>query len=275
MFEDREAGRAGSLVQERVPERTLAVEIFHQLNDTEQKARCSLKLQKTLQLDGSPVAVAIVAEPPEGLKSLRRKLIACMMIQAARRGIDFYSSGESILCGARAHLGIGESPIRNLDDFLVRREKLFGSKEAAGKFIESALKRAPEKGKYLAFSPLERACFVPDLVLFVGTPLQISRLIFLNAFKTGEVDLVHGEPLCSGAIALPVTTGKIGISFMDMACRQFGKFMPEEMVIGVPYAKILRIIESIDQSVAGTARPDIILRLAGIMLRKSVPDRSG
>ena len=250
----------------------MKLKITDPLEKVELKTEYSTKLQRALELDGSPVAVAIGSEPPHGLGHLRTKATACMMVQIARRGGVFYSSGNGILCGGRANLGIGESPIRHLDDFLVRREKLFSSKTAARKLLDSAKERAPELGKYLAFSPLETASFTPDVVVFVGIPAQISRIIFLNAFETGEIDAVHGEPLCSGAIATPITTGKIGVSFLDVACRLFGKYRPEEMVIGVPYQRLLHIVNNIDLSSAGTARQDFLLRMAGIILRRRVPD---
>ena len=84
--------------------------------------------------------------------------------------------------------------------------------------------------------------------------------MFLDAFETGEIDTVHGEPLCSGAIATPITTGKIGVSILDIACREFGRYKPEGMVIGVPYERLPRIVNNIAGSIAGTAQPNLILR---------------
>jgi len=223
----------------------------------QKKASYSARLQETLELEGSPVAVAVLPEPPAGLVRWWRKSTACTMIQIARRGMAFYCSGEVIACGGRSHLGLGESPVRDLEGFLVKREKLSGSREAARKMLDLTKQRAPRLGEYLAFSPLEKTSFSPDVVLFVGTPLQISRIIFLDAFETGEIDTVHGEPLCSGVIATPITAGKIGISFLDMACRAFGKYKPEEMVVGVPSERLPRIANSIDLSVAGTAETNI------------------
>lgn len=239
-----------------------------------EKVGYSAKLQKTLELVGSPVAVAILPKPPEGLQHWRRKVTACMMIQIARRGGAFYCSGTSIACGGRAHLGLGESPVRDLEAFLVRKEKLAGSRAAAGKMLDAVKKRAPKLGQYLAFSPLEKASFSPDVILFAGTPLQISRIIFLDAFETGEIDTVHGEPLCSGVIATPITTGKIGVSFLDMTCRVFGKYKPEEMVIGIPFNRMHRIINNIDLSIAGSTKPSLLLKWRGTLLRKHTPDSS-
>jgi len=48
----------------------------------------------------------------------------------------------------------------------------------------------------------------------------------------------------------------------------------EEMVIGVPYQRLLRIVDNIDLSIAGTARPDLLLRLVGTLLRRHVPSNS-
>ncbi len=231
------------------------------VEEQQERADISTRLKSTLELEGSPVAVAVMPELPEGLKRWRRKATLCMMIQSARRGVAFYCSGSSIVCGGRVHLGIAESPIRDLEGFLVRREKIFGSRAAARRMLDLTRKRAPDSGKYLAFSPLERAVFVPDVVLFVGTPLQISRIMFLDAFETGEIDTVHGEPLCSGVIAVPITTGKIGVSFLDIACRAFGRYKPEEMVAGVPYQRLSRMVANLERSIAGTARPNFILKL--------------
>ena len=167
---------------------------------------------------------------------------------------------------------MAQSPVRDLEGFLVHREKLVASREAAHRLLDLTGERAPSLGGYLAFSPLERAGFIPDVVLFVGTPLQIGRILFLDAFETGEIDTVHGEPLCSGVIAVPITTGKIGISFLDIACRAFGRYKAEEMVVGVPYDRLPRIVASLERSVAGSARPNFILKLLPRIIN---PGRSG
>lgn len=234
--------------------------MIEQVDDLPEKARYSTKLQQTLALEGSPVAVAILSQPPHGLREWRRKATLCVMLQSARRGSAFYCSGESIFCSGKAHLGMGEPPVPDLEGFLVQTEKLAASRAAAHKLLDAVQKRTPKQGQYLAFSPLEKADFIADVILFTGTPFQVSRIIFLDAFETGLIDTVHGEPFCSGTIAAPITTGKIGVSFLDMACRMFGRYKAEEMVVGVPAERLPHIVNSIDRSIAGTAKSDIIKR---------------
>ena len=221
-----------------------------------EKARYCAELRQALSLDESPVAAAILQEPPPGMRLWRRKATPCVMLQSARRGSALYCSGESIFCSGRAYLGLGEPPIPDLESFLVETEKLAASREAAQKIIAAAREPAPKNGKYLALAPLENADFAVDVVLFAGTPFQIGRLIFLDAFETGQIDTRHGEPFCSGTISAPIATGRIGISFLDMTCRMFGKYREEEMVAGVPADRLPRIVNSISRCIAGTAKPN-------------------
>ena len=232
-----------------------------QVDKQREGASSSGKLKKTLELDGSPVAVAIMPEPARGLKKWRHKATLCMMIQSARMGAAFYCSGANVICGGGEHLGIGKSPVQGLKASLVEMEKLVASEAAASRRLDQVRQRVPGCGGYVAFSPLEQASFRPQVVIFVGTPFQISRIIHLDAFETGEIDTAHGEPLCSGVIASPISTGKIGISFLDMTCRAFGRYRTEEMAIGVPYPRLARIISSIELSSSGNAKSDFLLKL--------------
>jgi uncharacterized protein (DUF169 family) len=226
-----------------------------------EKAYYSLILKDNLGLDGNPVAVRIADDNPQGFKKWRRKTTLCTLIQNARNGPSLYCPGESIICNGGVHVGIGNSPRWDREDFLFRREKIVGSKNAARRMLALATEQSLQISKFIIFSPLMDADFQPDVVVFVGTPLQISRILFLDAYDTGEINTLHKEPLCSGVISVPKATGSIGISFLDMSCRSFGNYKPEEMAIGVPYHRIPKIVENIDHSVAGTAKSSLPLRL--------------
>ncbi len=226
-----------------------------------EKASYSARLREVLELDESPVAAAIMPEPVRDLKKWRRKATLCIMIQSARMGAAFCCSGVEGLCGGGEHLGIGRYHGQDIAGSLVKIEKLVASQDAARRRLAQVRQVAPDQGGYIAFAPLEKASFKPQVVIFVGTPFQISRILHLDAFETGEMDAVHGEPLCSGVVAAPITTGKIGISLLDMTCRAFGRYRAEEMAVGVPYPKLIRIVNSIELSSSGNARPDFLLKL--------------
>jgi uncharacterized protein (DUF169 family) len=232
-----------------------------QTDESEEKVYFSAKLKNTLELDGNPIAISITSDKPQELKKWQSRVTLCMLIQSARRGLSLYCPGENIICNGKVHIGIGNSPSWDLEDFLVRKEKIVSSKTAARRMLDLAKVQSSELGKFIILSPLMKANFNPDVVVFVGTPLHISRILFLDAFGTGEINTLHREPLCSGVIATPIATSQIGVSFLDMSCRAFGQYKPEEMAIGVPYNRISKIVENIDHSIAGTAKSSLLLRL--------------
>jgi uncharacterized protein (DUF169 family) len=232
-----------------------------QIDENEEKAYLSTKLKNVLELDGNPIAISITSDKPQGFEKWQRRVTLCMLIQSARRGLSLYCPGENIICNGKVHVGIGNSPSWDLEDFLVRREKIVSSKTAARRMLDLAKVHSSELKKFIILSPLMKANFHPDVVVFVGTPFHISRILFLDAFRTGEINTLHREPLCSGVIATPIVTRQIGVSFLDMSCRSFGQYKPEEMAIGVPYHRVSKIVENIDHSIAGTAKSSFLLRL--------------
>ncbi len=60
--------------------------MVEQADDLPEKVCYSTKLQQTLALEGSPVAIAILPRPPHGLRQWRRKATPCVMLQSAMLG---------------------------------------------------------------------------------------------------------------------------------------------------------------------------------------------
>ena len=226
------------------------------------------KLQDALDLGESPIAAKITRERPEQLKPIRHKATVCMMMQSARRGNSYYCSGSDILCGARDNLGIGKSPLYKMQNLVLSREKLFESRVAAQTALDLGKTCAPDVGHYLLVAPLDKFDTVPDVVIITGVPAQISRLLYIDAFETGEFNVEFIEPLCTGVISVPITTGKIGLSVMDVACRILGKFRAEEMVIGIPFERLGKIVKNIERSSAGTAKLSTLFRMAASLLQR-------
>ena len=128
--------------------------------------------------------------------------------------------------------------------------------EVAALFVSNSILFTIPKGNTNAFAPLEKATFEPDAVVFIVAPIQAMRLVFLNAFYTGNFDIAHMEPMCSGAMATPLSTGKIGLSFLCPGSREMSAYSPGVLGLGVPYEALHRIAKAIPYAHVGTALPD-------------------
>lgn len=220
----------------------------------------STRFKEVLGLDGSPIAYAILKEPPAGIKQWEGPpLWPCGVIQKARRGESFFITAENCSCPGKMFIGLSPvNPEFNAADYLVQAKKLYGTRAGAARHIQEVYKLIPKVGgKYAVFAPLEKATFTPDAVLFIGYPLHIMRLMFFDAFEDGMHDLApYGEPFCSGVVAQVISSGKMCLGMFCGGSRESAKIRPEECVLGVPYYRIARMVRSIDKSHCGTATPD-------------------
>ncbi|HHY37480.1 MAG TPA: DUF169 domain-containing protein [Clostridia bacterium] len=215
-------------------------------------------LKEVLQLEGSPVAVTYTDEPVSNDSS--KGYAVCGAIAAARRGEVINLSAANCSClGGSGHVGLApRSPeaFSKLKKFLVEGEKLRGSYAAFWRSGNLSSSHPPVGlGRYIVFSPLERAALKPDLVLFVVNAETASRLLALANYEPGmpiRVELTGST--CATAITIPLATGNINLSLIDTSSRKLvPEFKAEELIFTVPYFRLQLLVESIPCCTAGTA----------------------
>ena len=217
------------------------------------------QLKEVLGLDGSPVGVAYSDEPAPNGKDTR--VMACAAFHhAARRGSTFnICAGNSVCPGGLTSLGLGTvSPERAAltRRFLIEGEK-FRSGPAAFFRSRHLSQGQPPLGvaKYAVVGPLEEMPFRPDLVLFLCTPAQASRLVTLATYETGiPLPAQLSGSTCNGAVTYPLSTGRVNVTFIDPSSRHLVKgFKAEDLIFSAPYFQVRSIVESIPLCTAGTA----------------------
>lgn len=213
------------------------------------------RLIKVLELDGSPVAVAYHTEV--SFEQLGTRRTVCQLIQKARKGGKFFVTKENMSCfGGGYYLGLNER-VEGHDYFLVDLEKIFSSIEVAHKFFKEM--PSPQRTESISFSPLEEAKEV-DVVLFVCNPFQAMRIIGLDVFDSGILKTYIFGAACQTSITVPLVTGKISLSLIDVTARRLGKYRKEELIVGVPFNKLPRMMENIEKSICGTFKPEYRLK---------------
>ena len=223
----------------------------------------SKQLKDALELDGSPVAVTFSNAPAKNGKNT--KTMACgAFYQAARKGITFNITAETCSCpGGSTFLGLSiPSPERAamVQNFLIEGEKF--SSCAASFFRGRALGQGQPPmgvGKFVVIGPMEQFELKPDLVLFLCTPAQASRLVVLSSYETGiPVQGQLSSSTCGGAITYPLSTGRPNISLLDPSSRHLIKgYKDSDLIFSAPFFIVRSIVESIPLSTAGTAKPGI------------------
>jgi len=218
----------------------------------------SLILKELLNLEYSPVAVACLKKPLT--ESYEKKIRICKAILDAGRGQTLQVDGINNACfGASWHLGFHKIKDPKIADmikkFVVEGEKLFCSYQALDNLL-SQMEEAPDNSdSYFVLSPLEKAEFKPQLVIFIINPEAACRLLTLVTFIDGVMPKIKiGGPTCRMSIIYPLLTGEVNVSFFDYTARKMCNVDKDKLLITMPYAKIPPITESIDKCTAGKAK---------------------
>jgi uncharacterized protein (DUF169 family) len=219
------------------------------------------QLQEVLSLESSPVGVAFSDLPASNGKST--KVWACSAFyQAARKGTTFNITSETCICpGGLMSLGLSaHSPEQaaRVKKYLIKGEK-FSSCNASFFRMQALSQSQPPLGvsKFVVVGPLAEFELKPDLVLFLCEPVQASRLVTLSTYETGiPVQAQLSSSTCGGAVAIPLSKGRINVTFLDLSSRHLVKgFKDSELIFSVPFFMMRNIVDSIPLCTAGTAEP--------------------
>jgi uncharacterized protein (DUF169 family) len=186
---------------------------------------------------------------------------------AARRGTTFNVSAANSVCpGGLTSLGLGTvSPEKAVltRKFLIEGEKFRSCPAAFFRSRHLAQGQSPlGVARYAVIGPLKEMPFKPDLVLFLCSPAQASRLVTLATYETGiPLPAQLSGSTCNGAVTYPLSTGRVNVTFIDPSSRHLVKgFKDEDLIFSAPYFHVRSIVESIPLCTAGTAEAGMSFR---------------
>jgi uncharacterized protein (DUF169 family) len=227
----------------------MATDLKIPINYTE----ASEALKKYLKLTGSPVAFRFVTkseEIPEGMQKLDKTIRHCTMVGLARKeGKIFYATSENHECNGGAwSLGLREitETLKN-GDFYYKLGK-FESSAACKRTIDRVARLETGFTYATLYAPLEKAPFVPQVVLIVANPWAMLKLSQSTLFRLGgriNAEFAGIQSVCADACAQTYLNGHVNFSLGCDGSRKFSGIEDAEMVMGIPAELIPELVESL------------------------------
>jgi uncharacterized protein (DUF169 family) len=198
-----------------------------------------LSIFNKFNFDRPPVGVKFLPNKPEGLKKLDKILDLCEMLPEAQEGNAFYVTKENFTCVGPLILG------------MIEHEPIFESGQVGPKLEVLKDVRANQriyhvipklqKGavNYVAFAPLDKLTFEPDVLIITANVSQAETLLRALSYSSGRMWSAKGTTVigCAWLFTYPYLSGE-----MNFTITGFGhgmrarKLLPEGLILmSIPY----------------------------------------
>ncbi len=140
-----------------------------------------------LNFEIQPVAFKFCNFKPEGIKRLDEKMTFCSMIKKAHDGNSFYADQENHECYPGLFvLGGADKPSVYRSGTFGAEGQWYDESRACARIYEYVPMLGKDTVKYIAFSPLDKLSFEPDLLILVANVEQTAILLRAMTYGTGK-----------------------------------------------------------------------------------------
>ena len=199
-----------------------------------------------------PVGVKYLLRKPQGFEQLDKRLALCEMInESQQRGTPFYITKDNEDCAGVMMLGMAPPSGHPGGGELGVRYGIFDEARVNERLIANSPKMNTGAVKYVAFSPLNKVTFEPDLLFLVASTSQAEIVLRAMSYSTGEIWTSKVTPVgaCSWLFVYPFQSGNVnyvptGMTF-GLKCK---KVYPEGYIMFViPYDWIPVIARNLEK----------------------------
>jgi uncharacterized protein (DUF169 family) len=198
-----------------------------------------------------PVGVKFSPVRPKGLKKLDKPLDFCEMLVEAQNGRAFYVTKDDFTCIGAMLLGMVDLDPNFESGLVGPKLGAFKDDRANRRIYQHIPRLAKNSINYVAFAPLDKMDFVPDLLIILASVSQGEIFNRARSYTTGEEWTARGTTVagCSWLYIYPYISGNInftvtGFGFGMKARRLF----PEgRILLTIPWDRLPEILKNLSE----------------------------
>jgi uncharacterized protein (DUF169 family) len=202
--------------------------------------------------DVPPVAVKFSPRRPAKLERLVEKLALCEMLKKAQQGSAFFADAENHVCDAGLYiLGQADSPEPFISGEFGAGLQIFEEPRSASRLYLHIPKLGRGIIHYVAFAPLDKLSFDPDLLIILANTEQTEILLRAMSYRTGEVweSKFTAAIGCAWTYVYPYLTGKLNFSITGLGhgMRRRRLFPEGQQIISIPFDLLPSILKTLHE----------------------------
>jgi uncharacterized protein (DUF169 family) len=219
-----------------------------------ENAKIADKLVKLLDLRHEPVAVKVIKKGekiPEGFNEPEKNIRHCQSIMRARKGESFViPAGKHACMVGASSLGLVPLPTKVKEGEFHSNIGMFDCSDAAANMICQRSEFEEESTIATVVGPLKEFKTKPDVVILVDLPETLYWLIPAATYFEGgrqAFSTAAFQATCVDSTIIPITSGEMNMSLGCYGCRRSTDIENDEMIAGIPYKNLEKIIEALEK----------------------------
>jgi len=187
-----------------------------------------------------PVGVKFLAKRPDMVERLNENMTLCEMLKRAQEGNAFYSDAENHTCEAGLYvLGQADVPEPFISGEFGAGLKIFEEPRSASRLYQYVPRIGKGVVNYIAFSPLNKLSFDPDVLIILSKTSQTEILLRAMSYRTGKMWLSKCSAAigCAWIFVYPYITGELNYTITGLGHgMKRRKLFPEgQQFVSIPF----------------------------------------
>lgn len=199
-----------------------------------------------------PVGVKFLTRKPDAIERLEGTMALCEMLKKVQDGHVFFIDAENHTCGAGSYvLGQTDASKSYLNGEFGAGLKIFDGTRTASRLYLHLPKLERGVVDYLAFAPLDKLTFEPDLLIILAETGQTEILLRAMSYGTGKMWVSKFTPAigCAWTYVYPYLTGELNYftTGLGHGMKRRGLFPEGKQIISIPFNLLSPIMKSLEE----------------------------
>ena len=202
--------------------------------------------------DVRPVGVKFSAKQPEIVERSAKNMAFCEMLKKAQQGDAFFVDAENHACEAGLYvLGQADSPEPFISGEFGAGLQIFEEPRSASRLYLHIPRIGRGVVNYVAFSPLDKLSFDPDLLILLADAGQTEILLRAMSYRTGEMweSKFTAAIGCAWTYIYPYLSGKLNYSITGLGHgMKRRKLFPEgRQIVSIPFDLLPSMLQNLQR----------------------------
>lgn len=216
------------------------------------KKRIDVSVFERFVFEYQPVGVKFLLTKPQGIAPLDRNMAFCEMLKTAQSSDPFYATQAHQECkAASVLLGMVEPDPVFESGQMGPKLGVFDDARANRRLYRHAPQLARDSVNYVAFAPLDKLDFDPDLLIVTARPGQAEIVLRAMSYKTGAGWNAKGSTVmgCAWLYTYPYVTGELNLMVTGLHHGMKARnLFPEGLLfLSIPFDLLPGIVESLHE----------------------------